>query len=109
MTSHYTFKPLAVKLRYVFKESHSSELIKANKRLQIGNFYRVKGSALIWDDTQDQTTLYDPEYEQVETNMLPKQFVKLLASTLTDEDLYFEYRGHDCMKLQYKKWIFPPV
>jgi hypothetical protein len=108
MASHYTFKPLAVELRYFFEGSNNPKRIKANKFFQIGKFYRVKGSAIIWNNTHEEITLYDPEYEQVETNTLPKQFIKLLASYLTEEDLCFEYWGHDCMRLQYRITDFFP-
>jgi len=110
IASSLIFKPLVVELRYFFHDSKKPALIKANKRLQIGSFYRIKSSAEIWEDSQGPITLYDPEYEHIKTNVLPRQFVTLLVNHVTKDDLWFEYcgDGDDCMKLQYKREVLFP-
>ena len=109
LTPNFIFNPLTVTLTFIFT-SENSQLIEANRNLQIGNFYKVKGIIYILDDLVNDITLYNPEYEQVEANTLPQEIIKLLIDNLTENDLSFEWysSGGAYMEHQYKKAeLFP--
>jgi hypothetical protein len=47
LTPDFIFNPLTVTLSFIFT-SENSQLIEANRNLQIGNFYKVKSIILTW-------------------------------------------------------------
>ncbi len=108
VTTDVSFNPMTLELYYDFK-SGSPELIEANKKFQIGKFFRVKGDAdSCFDLEYDSLRLYEPDCKQIRFTLLPQKFIKLLVSYLGKDDLCYDYMGADHMQVQYKKSeLFP--
>ncbi len=103
-----SLSPMVLDLCYHFR-SDSVELIEANKKYQIGGFYRIKGEINLCLEMEDGSiTIYEPQYKRVSCDMLPRKFIELLVSYLGEDDLCYDYMGADHMQIQYRKAdLFP--